>query len=128
MNNSFENSRLVVTVSKHFSKFNKKFYILWIILFFHILRIFEYFDMYFLMNRARILMQKHIFFYVCPIERCVEIRRIFDQRSIYAKVIKAYNGIFEPLGHILRFMGIMAYFGIFWNFKAYFGHILHFRS
>ena len=42
INNSFENSSLVVTVSKHFSKFSENY--------FHILRIFEYFDMYFLMN------------------------------------------------------------------------------
>ena len=34
INNSFENSSLVFTVSKHFSKFSKKFYILRIILFF----------------------------------------------------------------------------------------------
>ena len=48
--NCFENSSLVVTVSKHFSKFSKTFFnILRIIIFFHILRIFEYFDMYFLM-------------------------------------------------------------------------------
>ena len=35
------------------------------------------------------------------------------KKSIYAKGIKAYNGIFEPLEHILSFMGITAYFGIF---------------
>ena len=34
-------------------------------------------------------------------------------QGINAKVIKAYNGIFEPFEHILSFMGITAYFGIF---------------
>ena len=44
-----------------------------------------------------------------------------------AKVIKAYNGTFEPLDHILNFIRITAYVAICCNFKDKFGNILHIR-
>ena len=43
INNSFENSSIVVTVSKHFSKFSENFFI-------YSKFFFKYFEMYFLMN------------------------------------------------------------------------------
>ena len=58
-------------------------------------------------------MQKHIFS-MCVQSKDASKSEGFSIKGVFfAKVIMAYNGIFEPLEDILSFMGITAYFGIF---------------
>ena len=78
------------------------------------------------MTRARILMQKHIFS-MCPQSKDASKSEGFSIKGVFMqKIIKAYNGIFEPLEHILSFMGITAYFEILRPISVIFcilGHI-----
>ena len=81
--------------------------------------------MYFLMNRARILMQKHIFSMCAQSKDALKSEGFSIKGVFYAKVIKAYNGIFEPLEHILSFMGITAYFKILRHISVIFCILCH---
>ena len=76
--------------------------------------------------RAQILMQKHTSIFLCvPNRKTRRNPKDLRLKEFYAKVIKAYNGIFESLEHILSFMGITAYFEIIMHISVIFGILGH---